>query len=109
MAAQPTETPNPPLESLKPRDPEPQESAPQSQHVENVGVKTQSSEKNVGIESEANLPKGVSETSDEKQGHWFIGSIDQGTTSSRFIIFNGEGNPVASHQVELENIYPQSG
>ncbi len=39
----------------------------------------------------------------------FVGSIDQGTTSSRFIIFNTEGQPVASHQIEFENIYPQSG
>lgn len=28
----------------------------------------------------------------------FIGSIDQGTTSSRFLIFNKNGEPVASHQ-----------
>jgi glycerol kinase len=28
----------------------------------------------------------------------FIGSIDQGTTSSRFLIFNKAGEPVASHQ-----------
>nr|6ZQ4_A Chain A, Glycerol kinase-like protein [Thermochaetoides thermophila DSM 1495]6ZQ4_B Chain B, Glycerol kinase-like protein [Thermochaetoides thermophila DSM 1495]6ZQ4_C Chain C, Glycerol kinase-like protein [Thermochaetoides thermophila DSM 1495]6ZQ4_D Chain D, Glycerol kinase-like protein [Thermochaetoides thermophila DSM 1495]6ZQ4_E Chain E, Glycerol kinase-like protein [Thermochaetoides thermophila DSM 1495]6ZQ4_F Chain F, Glycerol kinase-like protein [Thermochaetoides thermophila DSM 149 len=39
----------------------------------------------------------------------FVGSIDQGTTSSRFLIFNGEGNPVASHQIEFENLYPKSG
>ena len=55
------------------------------------------------------LPKGVSETDEEKQMGWFIGSIDQGTTSSRFLIFNGEGNPVASHQIEFENMYPKSG
>uniref|UniRef100_A0A093V400 glycerol kinase n=1 Tax=Talaromyces marneffei PM1 TaxID=1077442 RepID=A0A093V400_TALMA len=39
----------------------------------------------------------------------FIGSIDQGTTSTRFLIFNREGEPVASHQVEFEQIYPKSG
>lgn len=39
----------------------------------------------------------------------FIGSVDQGTTSSRFIIFNAQGEPVASHQLEFNNIYPQSG
>ena len=39
----------------------------------------------------------------------FVGSIDQGTTSSRFIIFNDSGMPVSSHQIEFENIYPQSG
>ncbi|KAI1827271.1 glycerol kinase [Xylaria intraflava] len=40
---------------------------------------------------------------------WFIGSIDQGTTSSRFIIFNRFADPVASHQIEFQNLYPQSG
>ncbi|TGJ88230.1 hypothetical protein E0Z10_g566 [Xylaria hypoxylon] len=40
---------------------------------------------------------------------WFIGSIDQGTTSSRFIIFNRFTDPVASHQIEFENHYPHSG
>lgn len=39
----------------------------------------------------------------------FIGSIDQGTTSTRFLIFNREGDIVASHQVEFKQIYPQSG
>lgn len=31
---------------------------------------------------------------------FFIGAIDQGTTSSRFIIFDGTGQPVTSHQHE---------
>jgi len=75
---------------------------PVSQHVENV--QGSSITKN-----EAYLPKGVSETDEEKQKHWFIGSIDQGTTSSRFLIFNGQGNPVASHQIEFENMYPEPG
>ncbi|KAL4940311.1 hypothetical protein BDV06DRAFT_224191 [Aspergillus oleicola] len=39
----------------------------------------------------------------------FVGSIDQGTTSTRFLIFNREGEPVASHQVEFEQIYPNPG
>ncbi|KKY23420.1 putative glycerol kinase [Phaeomoniella chlamydospora] len=39
----------------------------------------------------------------------FIGSIDQGTTSSRFLIFNHHGEPVASHQLEFTQIYPQPG
>jgi glycerol kinase len=38
-----------------------------------------------------------------------VGAIDQGTTSSRFLIFNREGTPVASHQVEFKQIYPNSG
>jgi len=40
---------------------------------------------------------------------FFIGSIDQGTTSSRFIIFDGTGSPVASHQHEFAQHYPESG
>lgn len=39
----------------------------------------------------------------------FVGSIDQGTTSTRFLIFNRDGEPVASHQVEFEQIYPNPG
>ncbi|KAL8866665.1 MAG: hypothetical protein Q9174_006163, partial [Haloplaca sp. 1 TL-2023] len=40
---------------------------------------------------------------------WYIGSIDQGTTSTRFLIFNGLGVPVASHQIEFKQMYPHSG
>jgi glycerol kinase len=58
---------------------------------------------------EDHLPQGILETEEEKKHHWFVGSIDQGTTSSRFLIFNGEGDPVASHQIEFENLYPKSG
>ncbi|KAK9234838.1 glycerol kinase, partial [Lipomyces kononenkoae] len=39
----------------------------------------------------------------------FVGSIDQGTTSSRFLIFNEIGEIVASHQLEFTQIYPQPG
>ncbi|KAK7425841.1 Glycerol kinase [Neonectria magnoliae] len=60
------------------------------------------------VEDEA-LPEGIIETEEEKQKHWFVGSIDQGTTSTRFLIFNGHGEPVASHQIEFENKYPHSG
>jgi len=41
--------------------------------------------------------------------HSFVGSIDQGTTSTRFLIFNQEGEPVASHQVEFKQIYLENG
>jgi glycerol kinase len=40
---------------------------------------------------------------------FFIGAIDQGTTSTRFIIFDGTGQPVASHQHEFQQHYPDSG
>lgn len=39
----------------------------------------------------------------------FIGAIDQGTTSTRFIIFNPKGEVVAVHQIEFEQIYPHPG
>ncbi|RGP70173.1 glycerol kinase [Fusarium longipes] len=58
---------------------------------------------------EEQLPEGIQETEEERQKHWFVGSIDQGTTSTRFLIFNGHGEPVASHQMEFENLYPSSG
>lgn len=39
----------------------------------------------------------------------FIGAIDQGTTSTRFIIFDCTGMPVASHQAEFRQIHEKSG
>ena len=39
----------------------------------------------------------------------FIGAIDQGTTSTRFIVFDRSGAIVASAQKEHEQIYPQPG
>jgi glycerol kinase len=41
--------------------------------------------------------------------HRFVGAIDQGTTSSRFIIFDHQGKIVASHQREHRQIYPKPG
>ncbi|OGO19544.1 MAG: glycerol kinase [Chloroflexi bacterium RBG_16_48_8] len=38
-----------------------------------------------------------------------IVSIDQGTTSTRCMIFNHQGEPVGAHQLEHEQIYPQPG
>ncbi|GAA4587948.1 glycerol kinase [Actinoplanes octamycinicus] len=39
----------------------------------------------------------------------FVGAVDQGTTSTRFIIFDHGGNEVARHQLEHEQILPQAG
>lgn len=39
----------------------------------------------------------------------FVGAIDQGTTSTRFLIFNHAGEPVASYQVEFTQFYPHPG
>ena len=46
---------------------------------------------------------------EKKLKQWFIGSIDQGTTSTRFLIFDGTGSPIASHQTEFKQMYPHSG
>ncbi len=39
----------------------------------------------------------------------FIGAIDQGTTSTRFLVFDRAGHIVASAQKEHQQIYPQPG
>ncbi|MFU8839562.1 MAG: glycerol kinase GlpK [Nitriliruptoraceae bacterium] len=39
----------------------------------------------------------------------FVGSVDQGTTSTRFMIFDHGGNEIAKHQLEHEQILPQAG
>ena len=44
-----------------------------------------------------------------KLKQFLIGSIDQGTTSTRVSIFDGLGEPVAQHQIEFTQKYPQSG
>ena len=70
----------------------------------------------MGTENPQPVPKeDVTESSqsanlDEKKlKTFYVGSIDQGTTSSRFIIFNGLGEPVAQHQIEFAQKYPESG
>lgn len=39
----------------------------------------------------------------------YVGALDQGTTSTRFILFDKKGQIVASHQVEFTQIYPNPG
>lgn len=39
----------------------------------------------------------------------FIATIDQGTTSTRFIIFDCTGVPVAKYQTEFRQIHDHSG
>jgi glycerol kinase len=39
----------------------------------------------------------------------FVGALDQGTTSSRFMIFDHAGNERGKHQLEHEQILPQAG
>lgn len=39
----------------------------------------------------------------------YVGAIDQGTSSTRFILFDKNGAKVASAQTEITNHYPQAG
>ncbi|KAG0451399.1 hypothetical protein HPP92_026266 [Vanilla planifolia] len=39
----------------------------------------------------------------------FIGSLDQGTTSTRFIIYDRAGKAIAAHHVEFTQFYPEAG
>ena len=39
----------------------------------------------------------------------FIGSLDQGTSSTRFIVFDQSGKIVGQHQLEHSQILPQAG
>ena len=39
----------------------------------------------------------------------YIAAIDQGTTSTRCMLFNHAGEPVAAYQLEHEQIYPRPG
>jgi glycerol kinase len=39
----------------------------------------------------------------------YVGAIDQGTTSTRFMLFDHSGGVVASHQLEHEQIFPKAG
>jgi glycerol kinase len=39
----------------------------------------------------------------------FVGAVDQGTTSTRFMVFDHDGREVARHQLEHEQILPRAG
>ena len=39
----------------------------------------------------------------------YIGALDQGTTSTRFMVFDHRGEVVSSHQEEHRQIFPQPG
>ncbi|MDV6014558.1 glycerol kinase GlpK [Haloechinothrix sp. LS1_15] len=39
----------------------------------------------------------------------YVGAIDQGTTSTRFMVFDHSGREVTRHQLEHEQILPQAG
>lgn len=79
------------------------------QYIENRSAPATPADRQPGSMHDDFLPKGVDTTKTEKDEHWFVGAVDQGTTSSRFLIFNEKGEPVANHQIEFDNLYPQSG
>lgn len=39
----------------------------------------------------------------------YVASIDQGTSSSRCIVFHRDGSVVSEHQMEHEQFYPRPG
>ena len=39
----------------------------------------------------------------------FVGAVDQGTTSTRFMVFDHDGDEVGRHQLEHEQILPRAG
>ena len=39
----------------------------------------------------------------------YVGAVDQGTTSTRFMIFDHAGEEVARHQLEHEQLMPKPG
>jgi glycerol kinase len=39
----------------------------------------------------------------------YVGAVDQGTTSTRFMIFDHGGNEVTRHQLEHQQVMPQAG
>ena len=39
----------------------------------------------------------------------YVGAVDQGTTSTRFMVFNRDGREIARHQVEHDQILPKPG
>lgn len=41
-------------------------------------------------------------------GGW-VGAIDQGTTSTRFFLYDEKLNVVGAHQMEFTQIHPQAG
>jgi hypothetical protein len=39
----------------------------------------------------------------------YVGTLDQGTSSTRFILYNSNGSIIASHQKEHKQYYPKPG
>jgi hypothetical protein len=60
------------------------------------------------VDKISNLTEGIKPKMAPKD-EVFVGSIDQGTTSSRFLIFDKAGEPIAVYQKEFKQIYPNPG
>ncbi|KAK9780051.1 putative glycerol kinase [Seiridium cardinale] len=73
------------------------------------GTNGQNGTNGVSGEHKTNGVNGVHGKTNPNPDDWFVGSVDQGTTSSRFIIFSSQADIVASHQIEFDNHYPESG
>jgi len=61
------------------------------------------------LESFKSLPRKLKAAMSSSSQAQFVGAIDQGTTSTRFLIFNRDGEVVALHQLEFTQIYPNPG
>lgn len=59
--------------------------------------------------SDAAEPTTTATSSVPKATGPFLGAIDQGTTSSRFLIFDKAGVIIAQHQLEFNQYYKHSG
>ena len=51
----------------------------------------------------------VSGKKEQKLMARYVGAVDQGTTSTRFMVFDHAGREVARHQMEHEQILPRAG
>jgi glycerol kinase len=52
-------------------------------------------------------PNGIARTDMTTSNKKYVGAIDQGTTSTRFVIFDHNGDIVSKHQLEHKQIYPK--
>src|SRR6476659_1886741 len=60
-------------------------------------------------QSSANFSAGSSAGARHEQVKNYLGAIDQGTTSTRFIVFDKAGRIVSVAQKEHEQIFPRPG
>jgi glycerol kinase len=65
--------------------------------------------KNAGVGARVQTDKHPVTGEERKNLSKYIGAIDQGTTSTRFIVFDAAGKVVACAQKEHRQIYPQAG